>query len=166
MNTEKIKFQFVDESAYTGFPCNVCEGSTDNDIVLCEVVTDGQNDDLQWRFAGTRICESCLKHGDVDSILKTTAETQERTAKLKRELIGNVALPTAEEYGAYRDHKGQEAQKKLDKKIAKTQSKLERAQRKLEMLQVKVITLTDQQARNALVVGSATDFDFDSDTPF
>jgi hypothetical protein len=86
---DKIEVKLVRTNVFTRWPCTVCGGVTEKDEVLCE------SDNM-----AVRVCPQCLKRGDIDGHLESTAAAFERDATYLRSLIGKLKVPTYAEWEA------------------------------------------------------------------
>jgi hypothetical protein len=84
--TGPIKIELVWTNFYTRWPCRVCGGHTEKVGVLAEGP------------GGIRVCEKCLKAGDIDARLERHAAELEEIASLTRSLVGRLQVPTFEEW--------------------------------------------------------------------
>jgi hypothetical protein len=84
--TKTIEIKLVPTNVYTRWPCHVCGGCTEKVGVLAE------SED------GTRVCERCLKAGNVDERLEAFAQALENEARLTRGLIGRLKVPTYQQW--------------------------------------------------------------------
>ena len=87
-----IKVELVETNFLTRWPCTVCGGCTEKVPILAESKT------------GERVCESCLRAGNIDErleqyalVLDTAVDT---AAAATRSLIGRLSVPTYEEWQA------------------------------------------------------------------
>jgi len=86
----KVGFEFVRTNYFTRFPCHICGGCTEKVGILCEV-KDGP-------YKGWRVCEQCLKSGDVEKRLQENIKrTIEELLELS-ELAGRLVVPTYEQW--------------------------------------------------------------------
>jgi hypothetical protein len=81
-----VQVELVWTNVYTRWPCTVCGGCTEKVGVLAE--GPGR----------IRVCEQCLKDGDIDGQLERTAASFERDAAATRALIGRLKVPSYEEW--------------------------------------------------------------------
>jgi hypothetical protein len=84
--TGPVKVNLVWSGFYTRYPCNVCGGCTEKVAVLAE----GPE--------GLRVCESCLKAGDIDARLEKHIARKEAYVQALRTLIGRLQVPTYQEW--------------------------------------------------------------------
>jgi hypothetical protein len=84
--TGEIKIKLVRTNVFTRWPCSVCLGCTEK----VEVLAEGPG--------GLRVCERCLKCGDIDGHLEQRAAALEQDAKETRALIGRLKVPTYDEW--------------------------------------------------------------------
>jgi hypothetical protein len=106
--TDKIDIQLVETNVYTRWPCTVCGGCTEKVSVLAEErgVPKG---------SGIRVCETCLKAGNIDDRLEQHAKDREQQARdcvafaaELRGLKGRLVVPTYEAWQeAVRKHEGE-----------------------------------------------------------
>jgi len=90
MSTDKIQIELIETNCLMRFPCHVCGGCTDKEDVLCE----GKDEDGDtWR-----VCETCLRNGNLDERLEAHAVDCEYNAALLRKMKGRLVVPTYEEY--------------------------------------------------------------------
>lgn len=87
---EPIVVELVERCGYFRRGCHVCGGHTEKVTVLAEVVSG--------EYQGMRVCETCLKAGDIDARLAAHADTLEAQAALLREVIGRVKVPSFEDW--------------------------------------------------------------------
>ncbi len=87
-----IKVELVETNFLTRWPCTVCGGCTEKVPILAESKT------------GERVCESCLRAGNIDErleqyalVLDTAVDT---AAAATRSLIGRLSVPTYAEWQA------------------------------------------------------------------
>ena len=87
-----IKVELVETNFLTRWPCTVCGGCTEKVPILAESKT------------GERVCESCLRAGNIDErleqyalVLDTALDT---AAAATRSLIGRLSVPTFAEWQA------------------------------------------------------------------
>ena len=76
---------------------------------------------------------TCLERGDVDTILKERAERLENAAQSARGFVGNLAVPSCEDWKAAVCEYDEESAEVL-RKINKVRRKRDKAQRELEKL--------------------------------
>jgi hypothetical protein len=84
--TGPVKIGFVRSGFLTRHPCHVCGGCTEKVSVLAE----GPE-----RF---RVCETCLKEGDIDLRLAKHAAQLQAQADFISGLIGRLQVPSYEEW--------------------------------------------------------------------
>jgi hypothetical protein len=94
-----ILVELTETNVLTRWPCHVCGGRTAKVDVLAEV--------LSGPYKGLRVCERCLKAGDIDTRLARQADeleewVKERVKKL-RALIGRLQVPSYAEWRAYQE---------------------------------------------------------------
>jgi hypothetical protein len=77
-------------TVFTRWPCTVCGGRTEKVDVLVEA-------------HGVRVCESCLRGGDIDGRLERHAAQLEADARQMRGLIGRLRTPTYQAWLAEMD---------------------------------------------------------------
>ena len=82
----KIRINLVVTNVLTRWPCHVCGGCTEK----VEVLAEGGG--------GIRVCETCLKAGDIDARLEQHAAALEACAEEVRALIGCLQVPTYQEW--------------------------------------------------------------------
>src|SRR5262245_48950523 len=80
--TGPIEIRLVESSFLTRWPCSVCGGTTEK----VEVLAEGPG--------GLRVCEGCLKCGDIDKELEQYAQRLAQEAAATRALIGRLKVPT------------------------------------------------------------------------
>jgi hypothetical protein len=85
-DTGPIEIRLVRTSFFTRWPCSVCLGYTEKEEVLAEGP------------GGLRVCETCLKRGDIDGHLEQSAVALEQEARNTRALIGRLKVPTFAEW--------------------------------------------------------------------
>ena len=89
----KITVKLVETNFLTRWPCHVCGSCTEKVAILAEAEN------------GLRVCESCLRAGDIDARLERHAAALEAEAAEVRKLIGRLVVPTyAEWQGAVVDY--------------------------------------------------------------
>jgi hypothetical protein len=86
----RIKINLVYAKAYTRWPCHVCGGCADRVTVLAEGRDDGGDT--------IRVCETCLKAGDINARLERHAKNLEDYAIAIRSLVGRLQVPTYQEW--------------------------------------------------------------------
>lgn len=85
-----IKIKLKQTNYFTHWPCTICGGETNRDAVLCE----GENESIF-----VRVCPECLSEPDsVDEKIEQRAIESEAYAQKLRELKGNLALPSFEDW--------------------------------------------------------------------
>jgi hypothetical protein len=117
----QVVFEFVRTNFFTRFPCHVCGGCTEKVGILCEV-KDGP-------YKGWRVCEQCLKSGDVDERLQKNIKRVEEELQELRALAGNLVVPS---YEQWLDECHAEDEKYLENE------RLEKEREEWEMLEQKV----------------------------
>ena len=85
--SDEIRTQFKAVKQHFHWPCSVCGGHTRSVNVLTESL-DGT----------VRVCEHCLKDGQIDQRLATHAQRLEDEAQKTRSLIGRLKVPSYEEW--------------------------------------------------------------------
>jgi hypothetical protein len=85
-----INVELTRTNFFTRRPCTVCGGCTEKVDVLAE-------------GHGVRVCESCLRDGDIDGRLERHAAQLEADAKQIRGLIGRLRTPTYQAWLAEMD---------------------------------------------------------------
>jgi hypothetical protein len=83
----EVRTQFKSVRLHNHWPCTVCGGHTAGVNVLNET-PDG----------AVRVCEHCLKDGRIDERLGMHAERLEKQAQEVRLLIGQLKVPTYDEW--------------------------------------------------------------------
>ncbi len=84
-----IEVKLVETNFFTRWPCTICGGCTEKVNVLAEAETpDG----------AIRVCETCLKAGNIDDRLEWLASDFEDQAAHRRDLKGRLKVPTYEEW--------------------------------------------------------------------
>lgn len=91
--TKKIELKFERTDVFTRWPCTVCGGCTEKVEILVEAKDTINGGDL-------RVCEQCLKRGDIDGELGRHADRAEAYAQELRRLIGHLKVPTYAEWEA------------------------------------------------------------------
>ena len=85
-----IIIQFVYTNFFARRHCHVCGGLTDKDPIIAE--GEAEN-------GGTvRVCDRCLKAGNINARLEEHAAALEKEAAERRALIGRLQVPTWEEW--------------------------------------------------------------------
>jgi hypothetical protein len=94
-----IEMKLTTTNFYTRWPCHVCGGTTEKVNVLCE----GHDARLagEVRDNSVRVCEQCLRDGDIDGRLVRHAARLESKAAYLRTFIGRLKVPTYAEWQAY-----------------------------------------------------------------
>jgi hypothetical protein len=88
-----IATKLVETNFYTRWHCHACGGHTEKVAILCE------GDLTAIGLTGrVRVCEKCLKAGDLDQRLNDTARDLEELAALTRSLVGKIKTPTYAEW--------------------------------------------------------------------
>jgi hypothetical protein len=90
--TDPIQISLVQTNVLTRWPCDVCGGCTDKVSVLAEGIDERGNT--------VRVCETCLKDGDIDRRLKEHADRLAWAVANCRSLIGRLKVPTYAEWKA------------------------------------------------------------------
>jgi hypothetical protein len=85
-----INVELTRTNVFRRWPCTVCGGLTEKVDVLAEA-------------HGVRVCESCLRDGDIDGRLERHAAQLEVDAKQIRGLIGRLRTPTYQAWSAEMD---------------------------------------------------------------
>ncbi len=85
-DSSPIEIKLVTTNVLTRWPCDVCGGHTEKVEVLAE------------SHDGLRVCERCLKAGNIDERLEKFAAGLERCAANTRALIGRLRVPSFAEY--------------------------------------------------------------------
>ena len=80
------KSNLVETNVLTRWPCHVCGGRTEKEPILCEA------DD------GFRVCENCLRDGDLDARLTSHADALINRANELRARVGRIKAPTYAEW--------------------------------------------------------------------
>ena len=95
MSEDIIEFEFVQTNFYRRWPCTVCGGTTEKVNTLTEA---------RWSCGNTmRVCESCLKAGNIDERLEQYAEAMDARARAVRGLIGQLKVPSYTDWEAQED---------------------------------------------------------------
>lgn len=89
-NMEKVRFGFVETRFFTRYPCHICGGVTEKDVIIVEV--------LEGEFKGLRICPFCLESGDTDGRLQKHIDRLLSEAEELRSLMGRIEAPTYQEW--------------------------------------------------------------------
>lgn len=76
----------------TRHACHACGGQTEKVLALCEVPKSHST------HAGFRVCETCLKAGDIDARLSRHADALLDLAAELRGLVGRLRVPTYAEW--------------------------------------------------------------------
>jgi ribosome-binding protein aMBF1 (putative translation factor) len=84
---DEIRTQFKAVKQHFHWPCSVCGGHTRGVNVLTESL-DGT----------VRVCEKCLKDGQIDERLAMHAQRLEEEARKTHSLIGRLKVPSYEEW--------------------------------------------------------------------
>ncbi len=92
-----IEIALVEARFLTRWPCTVCGGCTDKVPILAEGEQALSND---GEFRTVRVCENCLQFGEIDARLEQHALMLETEARLLREMIGRLQVPTFAEWQA------------------------------------------------------------------
>jgi hypothetical protein len=104
-----IVVELTNSKAFIRWPCSVCGGGTERVSALAEV--------LSGEYEGFRVCETCLKAGDIDMRLarraahleqwiKEEVEEVKEEVKALRALIGRLRVPSYAEWRAYEERLG------------------------------------------------------------
>jgi hypothetical protein len=80
--TDVLECKLVEINFFTDLPCHLCCGSTGGGDILC----GAEN--------GFRICEQCLRAGDLDAKLIVRAEQLECNAAELRSYVGRLKVPS------------------------------------------------------------------------
>ena len=86
--SEVLEFKLVQTNVFTRWPCHLCGGCTEKVSILCEAEN------------GFRICEQCLRAGDLDAKLIVHAEQLECNAAELRSYVGRLKVPSYAEWHA------------------------------------------------------------------
>jgi len=89
MTKPKIEIKLVVSGFLTRWPCHVCGGCTEKNAILCEA---------EIGHSKLRVCEQCLRAGNIDERLEENARWLEDRATWIRELIGRLIVPTYAEW--------------------------------------------------------------------
>lgn len=89
-DTGPIKIEFVRTRFLTRYECHVCGGNTDKNLVLCEVT--------QGPYKGLRVCETCLREGNIEERIARHAYELEQAAEELWRLSGRLVVPTYAEW--------------------------------------------------------------------
>jgi hypothetical protein len=89
-----ITMKLVNSNFLTRWPCDVCGGCTEKVPILCEGVTEDHET--------IRVCERCLEEGQdqIDNFLRSHICKIQAHAQFLRGLIGQLKVPSFEEYKA------------------------------------------------------------------
>lgn len=82
MSKNKIKMELVETTVFTRWPCTICGGVTEKVPILCEGP------------GGMRVCEECLKTGNLDERLRGNIARHEAHIVQLRDLIGRLVVPS------------------------------------------------------------------------
>lgn len=82
MSKNKIKMELVETTVFTRWPCTICGGVTEKVPILCESP------------GGMRVCEECLKTGNLDERLRGNIARHEAHIVQLRDLIGRLVVPS------------------------------------------------------------------------
>lgn len=87
MENDKFVFEFVRTFCFlTRHSCHICGGCTEKVEILCEVKSGPEK--------GLRVCEQCLKSGDVEKRLQKNIKRVEEQLEGLRALSGRLVVPT------------------------------------------------------------------------
>ena len=92
-----IEVNLVEAFGLRRWPCTVCGGCTEKVPILAEGQQPLSNDG-EYRII--RVCENCLQFGEIDEKLEQHTLMLETEARLLREMIGRLQVPTFEEWQA------------------------------------------------------------------
>ena len=85
--SDEIETHFKTVKQHFHWPCSVCGGHTKGVNVLTQSL-DGT----------VRVCEKCLKEGQIDERLAKHAQRLEEEALKTRSLIGRIKVPSYDEW--------------------------------------------------------------------
>jgi hypothetical protein len=95
-----IKVELVETNVLTRWPCTVCGGVTEKDPILAE----GADPSAEKKKI-LRVCDLCLKDGNIDARLLDHAARLEANAAYLRTLVGRLDVPTYAAWkAAYEEH--------------------------------------------------------------
>ena len=92
-----IEIELVEAFGSRRWPCTVCGGCTEKVPILAEGRQPLSNDG-ESRLV--RVCENCLRAGELDAQLELRARRMVAEAALLREMIGRLQVPTFAEWQA------------------------------------------------------------------
>jgi len=98
MSEDRIEFEFVQTNVYRRRPCTLCGGATDKVDILTEARWPCGNILTEALGGVLRVCESCLKAGNIDERLELRAQKLEAQAVGMRYLIGQLKMPSFEDW--------------------------------------------------------------------
>jgi hypothetical protein len=101
--TNKIEIKLVETNFFTRWSCTVCGGCTEKDPVLAESELE-KGDGVQC----IRVCDLCLKAGDINDRLRARAANLRQRADYIESLIGRLIVPTYQEWQAACDRADEE----------------------------------------------------------
>ena len=108
MSEHPIELKFERTNVFTRWPCTVCGGCTEKVPVLVEAKDTINGGDI-------RVCEQCLKRGEVDDELRKHADQLVAHAQELRRLVGCLRVPTFEQWEAECERADMEAQAEYDR---------------------------------------------------
>lgn len=96
-----IKVGLVDKHFWTRWICTLCGDCTEKVSIVAEGRQDLSSGDIHdGEHRIVRVCEYCLKAGEIDARLELGARQFEAQAQLLREMIGRLQVPTFAEWQA------------------------------------------------------------------
>ena len=94
-----IEVELVNKNFSTRRTCTVCGGCTGKGSIVAEGRQDLSSGDFNvGEYRIIRVCEYCLRAGEIDARLELGARQLECQAQLLREIIGRLQVPTFAEW--------------------------------------------------------------------
>lgn len=90
--TDTVRADLIEPYFQTRHPCSVCGGHTDKVAVVVQVVAPNS------KYNNFRVCETCLRAGDLDARMDQHANKLEAMAAALRALRGRLITPTFAEW--------------------------------------------------------------------